>query len=176
MFETIPGPSIDTVLITLRAIALIGALWVFAMAFIRWRRADERSNQRLHQQLDRAFNEVRSLHETIAVMNARLETLAERTDAEARLAPAGPVSAQRGYDLAARLAKNGSDIEDLIANCGLTRHEAELLTRLHGRKEPVASAKHTGAPVSWPIQNPPASTPAPAPSARKRGSLLSVVG
>lgn len=187
MFEIIPSPSLEIVLIAGRALLLIGAFYVFALAFIHWRRADERNTQRLHAQLDRTFAEVRSLHETIAVMNGRLEILAERSNADARLAPAGAVGAQRGYDLAARLAKNGSDIEDLISSCGLTRHEAELLTRLHGGK-----AREAGAPASWqkrapaPMQptsawpapdNAPAAPPAPRPATgRKRGSLVSVVG
>lgn len=189
MFEILPNPSLDVVLIAARAVMLVGAFWVFALAFVRWRRADERSTQRLHEQLERAFAEVRSLHETVAVMSARIESLSERAEVGARLAPAGPVSAQRGYDLAARLAKNGSDINDLIESCGLTRHEAELLTRLHGGAKNKESngqmswgkraASGAAAPMSWSEPNAAAtqqSSPPPMPTGRKRGSLVSVVG
>jgi hypothetical protein len=178
MFEILPNPSLETVLIGARAVLLIGAFWIFALAFIRWRRADERDNQRLHEQLNRTFNEVRSLHETIAVMSARLDALGERADVEAKLAPAGPVGAQRGYDLAARLAKNGSDIEDLMASCGITRHEAELLLRLNAAKPRTAEAKASNLPQQPTVQRHPARDSAPPPPAnsRKRGSLLSVVG
>ena len=55
MFETLPNPSMDVVLIAARALALVGALCVFAVAFIRWRRNDETNNQLLRQQLERAF-------------------------------------------------------------------------------------------------------------------------
>ena len=175
MFEILPSPSLEVVLITGRALLLIGAFWVFALAFIRWRRADERSTERLHAQLERAFAEVRSLHESIAVMSARLESLSERADVGARLAPAGAISSQRGYDLAQRLAKNGSDIDELIESCGLTRHEAELLTRLHGAAN---KDRESNAQSNWskraPAQTPP--PPQPAPAGRKRGSLVSVVG
>src|ERR671910_947149 len=106
MFEILPSPSFETILLVGRAALLIGAFWVFALAFTRWRRADERQMQHLATQLQHTFAEVRSLHETIAVMSARMESLSERADADARLAPAGAVGAQRGYDLAARLAKN----------------------------------------------------------------------
>jgi|HigsolmetaAR205D_1030408.scaffolds.fasta_scaffold00891_9 hypothetical protein len=182
MFEILPNPSLELVLIAGRAVMLIGAFWIFALAFIRWRRADERNTERLHAQLERTFEEVRSLHETIAVMKARLEALNERVEVDARLAPAGPVSAQRGYDLAQRLAKNGSDIEDLMASCGVTRHEAELLLRLHGGKQRDGEASWTNrdAPAaaspspSWSMPAQP--TPPPAATGRKRGSLLSVVG
>jgi hypothetical protein len=178
MFEILPNPSIETIMLVGRAVLLIGAFWVFAVAFSRWRRADERQMQHLYGELQRTFAEVRSLHETMAVMNARLESFTERAESEARLAPAGAVSSQRGYDLAARLAKNGAAVDELVASCGITRHEAELLSRLH-----MTKPRESAAATSWqmratvPEQRAPAPAPTQAPpAARKRGSLLSVVG
>ena len=166
MFEILPNPSMETVMMVSRAALLLGAFWIFALAFSRWRRADERQMQHLAAQLQRTFAEVRSLHETVAVMSARLDSMSERADSDARLAPAGANSSQRGYDLAARLAKNGAAVDELVASCGLTRHEAELLSRLH-----VTKTKES-ASTSWNMRA--AEQPA-APPARKRGSLLSVV-
>src|SRR5678815_1679378 len=134
MFEILPNPSVETLLMVGRAALLLGAFWIFALAFSRWRRSDERHMQQLRVDLQRTFAEVRSLHETIAVMSARMESLSERAESDSRLAPAGAVSSQRGYDLAARLVKNGAGVEELVASCGITRHEAELLTRLHVTK------------------------------------------
>jgi len=163
MFEILPNPSIETIMMVGRAALLLGAFWIFALAFSRWRRADERQMQHLCNELQRTFAEVRSLHETIAVMNARMESLNERQESDARFAPTGPSSSQRGYDLAARLAKNGAGVEELVSSCGITRHEAELLTRLHLAKQPRSRLE--------------AQAPAPqAAAGRKRGSLLSVVG
>lgn len=188
MFETLPNPSLDIVLIVLRALLLIGAVCVFALAFIRWRRADEQSNVRLQQQLERAFGELRSLHETVSVMSARLESMSERAEVDARLAPAAATGHQRGYDMATRLAKNGADADELVTTCGITRHEAELLVRLHGagRNGELASGRlkqqaqeSNRAPASSrpmpPAQDPLAQEAARA-AVRKRGSLLSVVG
>jgi uncharacterized protein DUF2802 len=171
MFEILPNPSFETVMMVGRAALLLGAFWIFALAFSRWRRADERQMQHLAAQLQRTFAEVRSLHETIAVMSSRIDSLSERAESEARLAPAAPVSAQqRGYDLAARLAKNGAAVDELVQSCGLTRHEAELLSRLHVTKTRESAA------ASWNMRAAtPAEKPAPAPAGRKRGSLLSVV-
>jgi len=168
MFEILPNPSFETVMMIGRAVLLLGAFWVFALAFSRWRRADERQMQHLAAQLQSTFAEVRSLHETIAVMSARMESLSERADSDARLAPAGAVGAQRGYDLAARLAKNGAAVDELIASCGITRHEAELLSRLHVPKT------RESASASWNMRAATPEQPAPAPT-HKRGSLLSVV-
>lgn len=184
MFEILPNPSLETVLIVVRAALLVGAFWIFALAFIRWRRADERHALNLQAQLERAFVEMRSLHETVTVMSARLESLSERAESDARLAPAGVVSSQRGYDLAARLAKNGAVVDELVASCGITRHEAELLTRLHGIKNREAASWQTRAapaekqqPPARPTQSAAPAAPAPNQAGmRKRGSLLSVVG
>jgi uncharacterized protein DUF2802 len=170
MFEILPNPSFETVMMVGRAALLLGAFWIFALAFSRWRRADERQMQHLAAQLQRTFAEVRSLHETIAVMSSRMEAMGERAEADARLAPAATVSSQRGYDLAARLAKNGAAVDELVQSCGVTRHEAELLSRLH-----VAKTRES-ASTSWNLRAAtPAEKPAPAPAGRKRGSLLSVV-
>jgi uncharacterized protein DUF2802 len=170
MFEILPNPSFETVMMVGRATLLLGAFWIFALAFSRWRRADERQMQHLAAQLQRTFAEVRSLHETIAVMSSRMEAMGERAEADARLAPAAMVSSQRGYDLAARLAKNGAAVDELVQSCGVTRHEAELLSRLH-----VAKTRES-ASTSWNLRAAtPAEKPAPAPAGRKRGSLLSVV-
>ena len=171
MFEILPNPSFETVMMVGRAALLLGAFWIFALAFSRMRRSNERHMQHLAAQLQRTFAEVRSLHETIAVMSSRIDSLSERAESDARLAPAAPVSAQqRGYDLAARLAKNGAAVDELVQSCGLTRHEAELLSRLHVTKT------RESASTSWNMRAA-AEQPAPAPAAaRKRGSLLSVVG
>ena len=156
MFEILPNPSMETVMMVGRTALLLGAFWVFALAFSRWRRADERQMQHLCGELQRTFAEVRSLHETIAVMHARMESMGERAESDSRLAPAGTINSQRGYDLAARLAKNGAAVDELVASCGITRHEAELLSRLHAGKRESAVTNRA--------------------QAGKRGSLLSVIG
>jgi hypothetical protein len=188
VFETLSLPSLDIVVLIARAVLLVGAFCVFAVAFIRWRAADARSNAQLLQYLERTFAEVRSLHETIAVMGARIETLSERS--ESRPAPS-IAAAPRGYDIAARLAKNGTDADGLIANCGLTRQEADLLVRLHGAKRAdvetapaarlaVRPVKETHAPAPRQLQVPVLAVPTPEirkPSpTRRRGSLVSAVG
>ena len=192
MFEILPNPSLETLMLVGRAVLLVGAFGVFALAFIRWRRTDERNDARVIAHLERAFAEVRSLHETVAVMSARIEAMGDRTEIDSRLAPASMAGSQRGYEVAARLAKNGAGAEELVGSCGVTRHEAELLVRLHGannrpttretaasartQRAPEPASQHAGEHVSWPTT---AAAPAPKQNvARKqqRGSLLSVVG
>lgn len=138
MFETLPNPSLDVLLIAGRAVLLLCAFWIFALAFIRWRRADDLNSSNLHAQIERTYAEVRSLHETISVMNARIESLSERAELDSRIAPVTSGNSQRGYDIATRLARNGADVNEIVANCGITRHEAELLLRLHGAQHKPA--------------------------------------
>jgi hypothetical protein len=178
MFEILPNPSLETVLIAGRAVLLIGAFWIFALAFTRWRRADERDSQALRDQLERAFTEMRTLHETVTVMSARIEAMSERAETDSRRPqlPAVVASAQaRGYDLALRMAKNGSAVEELVSNCGITRHEAELLTRLHAAKSQPEVAAWQARQQQQVVQASQQQAPAPQPTGRKRGSLLSVV-
>lgn len=56
-------------------------------------------------------------------------------------------AAPRGYEVAARLARNGASVDELMNTCALSRHEAELLVRLHaGMKSmqpPVADSNRT---------------------------------
>jgi hypothetical protein len=192
MFETLPNPSLEVVLIAGRALMLLGAFWIFALAFVRWRRADDVNSGSLHAQIERTFAEVRSLHETIAVMNARIEALCERAELDSRMAPAAAGSSQRGYDIAQRLARNGADVGEIVANCGITRHEAELLLRLHGARKQQQEAiqpqqvrqssepqrtlvPRQGASIQEEREMLTRQTP-PQQKGRTRGSLLSVVG
>lgn len=187
MFEILPSPSLETLLFTGRAGLLVGAFWVFALAFIRWRRADERNSASLHRQLERAFAEVRSLHETVSVMSARLEAMSERSEMDTRRVSAATTAPHRGYDMATRLAKSGADADELISNSGITRHEAELLVRLHGAKARAPAvatnriqqnsvrAPQAPSAVNERQQAAVAQQP-PSGAGRKRGSLLSVVG
>ena len=156
-FDRLPFPvSLELMLIAGRAAALIAAFGVLAWAFSRWRKAQERDTQRVFEQLDLIQGELHGLAETVATIATRLDGLAEKVATEAQLAPTQGSSGQRGYEQAIRLAQRGASSDEIVTNCGLARHEAELLVRLHGA--------NTAAPAEA------AATPTPA---RAR---LSVVG
>jgi hypothetical protein len=57
------------------------------------------------------------------------------TTFDARLPVAPMNNTARGYEIAARMARNGAGKDELIRNCGITSHEAELLVKLHGHKQ-----------------------------------------
>ncbi len=131
--EQLPFPvSLELLLIGGRAVALVAALLVLAWALRRWRRTQERDTQRVFEQLDLVQGELHGMAEAMTALATRLDGLTEKVAAQTQLAPqvaAGP----RGYDNAIRLAQQGAVLDEIVANCGLARHEAELLVRLHGR-------------------------------------------
>jgi hypothetical protein len=182
------GISVTAILIFVRAVFLIGACCVMAWAFVQWRREARMQSQRLFEQVDLALVEMRTLQEAVARIEARVDALSGQVEAGSRQPPVQSGMAARGYDLAARLAKRGSPIEEIVASCGITRHEAELLVRLHATRSALAQSasaaspqpaahdlKSHGARPMPPQQAAAAEAPRP-PAARKRGSLLSAVG
>jgi hypothetical protein len=163
-----------------RALILVLAFMTFAWAFGRWRRAAARDTQRLFEQLDVTLHELRGVSDRVHHLETRLNTVHHRIeqDGQRPLVTTGPTG--KGYEVAVRLAKNGLGVDELIANCGVARHEAELLVRLHGvpRNESAASSRPSQLtwPTPAPTQNAPAVAPTSKPAVRRRGSLVSVVG
>ena len=122
-----------------RALLLVLAFMTFAWAFGRWRRAAARDTQRLFEQLDVTLHELRGVSERVHGLEAQLNTLHDRIERDGQRAPVAIAAVAKGYDVAVRLAKNGLGVDELISNCGVARHEADLLVRLHGvpRSEPM---------------------------------------
>lgn len=132
----LPFPvSLELLLIACRAVALVGAICVLGWSFSRWRRSMARDTQRVFEQLDLIQGELHGLAESVTVIAGRLEALNDKITTSAQMAPVQGTSGPRAYESAIRLAQRGLLSEDLIAQCGLSRHEADLLVRLHGRNE-----------------------------------------
>lgn len=146
--EQLPFPvSLELLLIGGRAVALVGALLVFAWAFRSWKRTQERDTQRVFEQLDLIQGELHALADAMNTLAGRVEGLSEKVTTQAELAPV-QVAGPRGYENAIRLAQQGAAIEEIVANCGLARHEAELLIRLHGKATTETASSPTRAKLS----------------------------
>ncbi len=134
---------IDMALLAGRAAFLVFSFAVAAIAFTRWRRLSEREAQhtalalrqalegiaRLEQAVGELAGPVHQLESQAAARDAELTALTGRLHALAR--PESTPS-QSSYDIAIRLARGGAQRDELVASCGLTRQEAELVARLHG--------------------------------------------
>jgi Protein of unknown function (DUF2802) len=124
--------SIELGLMLVRTVALLAALLVFAWGFRHWRRSAERDAQRIFEQLDLIRAELMLLAERMDHFESVPPRIIERPAAPDVRVPAMVSNpAARGYEVAARLARGGATCEELISSCGLSRHEAELMLRLH---------------------------------------------
>jgi hypothetical protein len=114
----------EWILFAARAALMAVTLLCFALAFASWRRSGRRDLQSVMAETRALAELTQRLTTQMAAMEARLE------DRRQLVAAAGP--AQRGYDLALQMARNGAGAEQISATAGLARNEAQLLERLHG--------------------------------------------
>jgi hypothetical protein len=84
------------------------------------------------EQLDASRSETRGLAELTAGLASQLASLQQQLEDRAQLAQVKvSMPHSGGIDLATRLARTGSSVEEIVKTCGVTRHEAQLLARLH---------------------------------------------
>jgi len=135
--------SIDMALLAGRAAFLVFSFAVAAIAFTRWRRLTEREAQHTASALRQALEGIARLEQSsagLAAQLSQLESQAAARDVELgalterlqSLARPENTPSQSNYDIAIRLARGGAQRDELMASCGLTRQEAELVARLHG--------------------------------------------
>ncbi len=130
---------LDTLLYVGRAAFLVFSFALAAVGFVRLRRAAEqrgrdaaRDAQHIAQLLTRVLERLEALEARIAGTEPRLAGLSEQIETHFKSA-AGVAS--RNYAIAIRLARAGSPPDKIAETCGLARQEAELVVRLHARKE-----------------------------------------
>jgi hypothetical protein len=135
----------------LRTVMLLLAFAGFGWAMLSARRQSAEAHAQLAARLETALGEIRRLSGQMIALGASVESVAARiTQAANEQAQAqAQVKAQaqtqsvpraaasnggintRGYETAIRMARSGSSVEEIVANCGTTRAEAKLLRRLH---------------------------------------------
>lgn len=135
-------PSVELLLAAGRAVFLVVSFVIAAVAFAAWRRTMRQQTQHMLQQTNIVLQRLAALEARIDATKVCVTEIGERIDrplpAPAAPAPASPGS---GYQVAIRLAKSGATREELMAGCGLSLHEAELVQRLHG----PGAGPHAGA-------------------------------
>ena len=114
-----------------RAGMLAIALLLLTVALLRWRGAGRRDMQELLAQMQESRGQTHMLAELAQQLAGQVAALQTRIEDRQQLQMAAAGGAQRGYELALNLARHGADPEDIVSATGVTRHEAQLLTRLH---------------------------------------------
>ena len=133
---SMPPISIELALLAGRALFLVFCFVLAAVAFTRWRRAADRNSELFMQQTATVLERIAALETRMESLHTSQTDLAEKVSG---LATAnGGTSSASGYQVAIRMARTGASREDLMASCGITRQEAELLQRLHA---PAARAR-----------------------------------
>ena len=130
----------------LRTLLLLGAFLGFGWAMLSARRHAAEAHAQLAARLETALGEIRRLSGQMIALGGSVELLGtqmtraeEQAQAKAqaqtlaapRAAASNNGSNTRGYETAIRMARSGSSVEEIVANCGTTRAEAKLLRRLH---------------------------------------------
>jgi hypothetical protein len=94
----------------------------------------------MRTQTDQVLAQTNTVIQRLAALEARVDatkvTISQLGDRLERPPAVVGTGASPGYQMAIRLAKNGATREDLMAGCGLSLAEAELVQRLHGSSGP----------------------------------------
>ena len=123
-------PPVDTLLIAGRAVFLLFSFIVAALAFTAWRRAAQTQTQHVLAHTDLVLQRLADLETRVDATKLSVSELGDRVDRPRQAA--APASGGPGYQIAIRLARTGASREELMAGCGLSVSEAELVQRLHG--------------------------------------------
>lgn len=126
----LPQISFDIALLVGRAVFLVFCFLLASFTFTRWRRATDSSAERFAEQNTALLAQLANIERSLAEAHRKLDALSEQKEGESRRVVAGGTSAP-SYQIAIRMARSGTPREELMASCGLTRQEAELVLRLH---------------------------------------------
>jgi hypothetical protein len=126
--------SIEFLLLAGRAVFLLFSFIVAAITFTAWRRATRVQTEQVISQTNIVLQRLAALEAGVDATKITLSQLGERLERPAAAPVATP---SPGYQMAIRLAKGGASREELMAGCGLSLAEAELVQRLHGQTGPV---------------------------------------
>jgi hypothetical protein len=122
--------SVEFLLVAGRAVFLLFSFVVAAFAFNSWRRATQAQTDQVLHQTNTVLQRLAELEARVDATKITLSRLGDRLERPAPPAVANASSAN--YQMAIRLAKGGASREELMAGCGLSLAEAELVQRLHG--------------------------------------------
>jgi hypothetical protein len=122
--------SIEFLLAAGRAVFLLFSFVIAAVTFTAWRRATRVQTEQVLAQTNTVLQRLAALEARVDATKLTVSQIGERLERPAA-APSGAPAAS--YQMAIRLAKGGASREELMAGCGLSLNEAELVQRLHGQ-------------------------------------------
>jgi hypothetical protein len=133
-------PTLELIFAAGRAVFLLFSFILAAVTFTAWRRATRVQTEQVLSQTNTVLQRLAALEARVDATKFTLSQLGERLERPPAQSGTG---ASPGYQMAIRLAKTGASREDLMAGCGLSLAEAELVQRLHGASGPVRGSHQT---------------------------------
>jgi hypothetical protein len=127
--------SVEFLLVAGRAVFLLFSFVVAAFAFTSWRRAIQVQTAQVLSQTNTVLQRLAALEARVDATKTTISQLGDRLERPALPHTGNGPSAS--YQMAIRLAKGGASREELMAGCGLSLAEAELVRRLHGSSSPA---------------------------------------
>jgi hypothetical protein len=112
-----------------RAVFLLFSFIIAAITFTAWRKATRSQTEQVISQTNTVLQRLAALEERVDATKVTVSQLGERLE---RPQATPSIGTSPGYQMAIRLARSGASREDLMAGCGLSLAEAELVQRLHG--------------------------------------------
>jgi hypothetical protein len=140
LMPQMPQVSVELLLIAGRAVFLVFSFVLAAVTFTRWRRGAQRGTEQIVMQNHLVLERLAAIEERVASANFRVNELATQLQGELRATPAASDTQPR-YQTAIRLAREGASRDELIASCGLSRQEADLVLRVHASSQSPGDAQ-----------------------------------
>jgi hypothetical protein len=122
--------SVEFLLVAGRAVFLLFSFVIAAVTFTAWRRATKVQTEQVLSQTHAVLQRLAELEARVDATKVTISQLGDRLERPAAAPQGAPAP---GYTMAIRLAKGGASREELMAGCGLSLSEAELVRRLHGQ-------------------------------------------
>ena len=124
-------PQVYT-LAAIAGLALVAVIGVGAWT-VFWR-ATSRALVRVHGELQRQRSLASAGEAEIRRLDALVRQLEDRLVSDTRYGALAPRTQSTGYEMAIRMAASGATDAELVAACGMSRDEAALVLRLHGKR------------------------------------------
>jgi hypothetical protein len=132
-----PQVSIELALLAGRAAFLIFCFVLASITFTRWRRTARAQSEHILTQTTLFLERITAVEQRFTAvedrftaLDGRIQIFSQTLEGATRLTTAG-AGAAANYEVAIRLARSGASVEALVESCGLSRHEAQLVRRIH---------------------------------------------
>ncbi len=137
-------PSVELLLQAGRAVFLVFSFVLAAITFTAWRRATRAQTNHILAQSQSLLHGLTALEARLGATAVAITRLDERIERQGeRIERHGPQTraGSPGYEIAIRLARSGASRDELMASCGLSGSEAELVRRLHGASQAAGTLR-----------------------------------